>query len=163
MRCYRRTDSAFSLVEEFQVGTLNVLSEEFAFEADGISAMKPNGDIVHDTVLAWAKRTLGTPADGPNDVVPATEPEPELETTNTVPLRATPPVPAVEAPAVESVVSEAAAVAEAVSTVPAAAGGTGTLAMSPVKSRSTLTSDAWDEIADLAERATTDATENPDK
>ena len=187
VRCYRRTDSAFSLVEEFRVATLDTLAEEFTFEGDGIAVMKPNGDIVHDTVLAWAKRVLGTPADGPGDIVPAAEVEPEPETTNAVPVRVAPEPAAEAAPAEEPAAApadeaasadepaaapveeppEEAAPAEepaaetgpADEAAPGAADGTGTLAMSPVKPRSTLTSDAWDEIADLAERATTDATE----
>lgn len=185
VRCYRRTDSAFAVVEDFRVDTLDSLAEEFSFEASGLDGLKPNGDVVHDTVLAWAKRTLGTPADAPGDVVPAAEITPEPETTNAVPLRATPEPPVVaDAPAVTEPAPEPPVAAEAPAATepapeptpagqgevakteepesaaePAAASESGTLAMSPVQPRSTLTSDAWDEIADLAERATTDATD----
>ncbi len=168
VRCYRRTDSAFSLVEDFRVATLDTLAGEFSFEADGLGSMKPNGDIVHDTVLAWAKRMLGAPADGAGDVVPAEDVAPARETTNAVPVRVAPEPAAAEPATAEPAAAEPAAVepaavepaaTEPAATEPAVAEPTGTLAMSPVKPRSTLTSDAWDEIADLADRATTDATD----
>lgn len=75
VRCYRWVDSAFALETEQNLEVPNVgrpgtttvhsaielklaqLAEEYRFPASGLLAqLAPNGDRVHDTVLAWAKK-----------------------------------------------------------------------------------------------------------
>jgi hypothetical protein len=154
VRCYRRTDSAFALVEDFSVDTLDVLADEFAFDGgDAIDGLRPNGDIVHDTVLGWAKSALGAKADAPGELSVPAEPEPKHQTNTVLPLRASAASrvsPSPEAPVampvpshpVEPTPIEPLDVAELSSALP----------------RDIEVSDAWDEIADLAGRATADAT-----
>lgn len=176
VRCYRRLDSAFALVEEFAVETLDDLAAEFDFQGDGdIEGLKPNGDVVHDTVLGWAKRTLGAKADAPGAISAPTPVAPEPETKSVLPLRTPAPapvsaVPAASAPAAESEVVPApvpaAAAPAALPQVPAHPVEPTPIQLSPIAEPDSAipsafeVSDAWDEIADLAGRAA--ATDLPD-
>lgn len=67
VRASRRDDSAFMVIPEFTIDDLDGLSEDYAFEADAdrLAQLAPNGDPVHDRVLAWAKAAIGAPADAP--------------------------------------------------------------------------------------------------
>lgn len=170
VRCYRRTDSAFSLVEEFRVDTLDALADEFAFDgASELAALKPNGDVVHDTVLRWAKRTVGASPDSPGEVVTPVGAAPAQETKTVLPSRTAPAAETAPEPAVEPA-PEPAALAPAVAEPPAptptpphpveptpievpAVEGSDVLIPSALEM-----SDAWDEIADLAEKAMAELT-----
>lgn len=205
VRCYRRTDSAFSLVEEFRVDTLDALAEEFAFEGAGqLAALKPNGDVVHDTVLRWAKSAVGASPDAPGEVVAPAEVAAPTETKTVLPLRSAPAQAVVDESAAATepeaaVATEPEAVAEPEATAEPEAAAEPETAAEPeaatepesavapaapptvdvpvpahpveptpievpaieptdIAPPSALEmSDAWDEIADLAEQATADA------
>lgn len=105
VRCYTRVDSAFSLVAEFSPASLDELAETYAFtvEGDGVADLSPNGDPVHDFVLAWAKKVTGSDAD-------AVAPEPAVAE-----------APVEEASEEDVAAAEAAAAAEAEAAAEAAA------------------------------------------
>ena len=173
VRCYRRVDSAFALVEDFVVETLDGLADEFAFEAGAeIETLKPNGDTVHDTVLGWAKRTLGAKADAPGAVSVPAAPIAEPKTKSVLPLRVPAPAPvAAPAPSKASAPEPAAPAPEPVPApapataipVPAHSVEPTPIEPPPIAAPDTSlpgafeVSDAWDEIADLAGRATVDS------
>lgn len=61
LRVYTRTDAAFVLETELGPDDLDVLQETYEFPdgAQALSELKPNGDLVHDRVLAWARTVTG--------------------------------------------------------------------------------------------------------
>lgn len=79
VRCHTKTDSAFAIVAEFSADSLEDLAERFDFTAAAgkLNKLSTNGDIVHDTVLVWAKKVAGSAAnvvDMPEDTpAPANE------------------------------------------------------------------------------------------
>ncbi|MCB9519821.1 MAG: hypothetical protein H6699_02970 [Myxococcales bacterium] len=123
IRCYTWVDSAFALVAEFTPATLDELAERYEFEADttGLARLASNGDVVHDTVLSWAKKILGAPAAAATE--PALQAPPAAPDRHEVPLRASTPASSAAAePVAAEPVAEAPAepaVAEPVAEAPA--------------------------------------------
>lgn len=174
VRAYRRTDSAFALIEEFTPASLDDLAERFDFNApaSALAGLKPNGDQVHDRVLAWAKSTLGA-ADAPapatveapaGEAETASEPETEVEA-ESAPEAEVEAAPRAEAEAEtaseDAAAPEPEAVVEATPEPEAVVEATpepevpSTPASPPRRDvEPTGEDDAWDEIAVLAERAT---------
>jgi|GEM_PF-4914861 len=73
LRVYTRTDAAFVLETELGPDDLDVLQETYEFPdgAQELSALKPNGDLLHDRVLAWARKVTGADAlDAPKEINP---------------------------------------------------------------------------------------------
>ena len=126
VRAYTKDDSAFSLVQDFTPESLDALGDSYDFWADP-SALAPvsvNGDPVHDRVLHWARGVVRSPSE---EVVPA---------------------------AIDSVAASEdlpPASAETPSDVPDLRPRATT---PPPTARAASVSDAWDAIADLADRAT---------
>ena len=138
VRCYTWQDSAFALVAEFELATLDTLAATYRFEAptDAIARLGANGDVVHDAVLAWAKRVLGAPAEVATEVAKPAPPPPADRAE--VPLReaasssasqsATGPMGALPAFEAEAAPSAAAPNAAPVTEPPTTGGATVTMA-----------------------------------
>lgn len=61
-RTWIRADSAFALQTEWTLKDLDALAEQFEFpqELDSLRSLRPVGDPVFDTVLAWAQRVTNS-------------------------------------------------------------------------------------------------------
>lgn len=74
VRCFVCEDSAFALQQEFTVRDLEGMLSGWQWPQmpTGLDTQRPNGDTVHDAVLAWALLATGyTPVN-----TPATTPDP---------------------------------------------------------------------------------------
>lgn len=73
LRVYTRTDAAFVLETEIGPDDLDQLGEIYTFPdgADALAKLSTNGDVVHDRVLAWARKVTGSAAlDAPKEINP---------------------------------------------------------------------------------------------
>jgi hypothetical protein len=69
VRCFVCEDSAFALQQEFTLRDLEGMLSgwEWPQKPAGLDAHRPNGDLVHDTVLAWALRATGYTPQAPSE------------------------------------------------------------------------------------------------
>lgn len=74
LRVYTRAGTAFILDTELTAEGLEKLGEVYEFPdgADALATLQANGDLVHDRVLAWARKVTGAPELAPvTDINPA--------------------------------------------------------------------------------------------
>lgn len=74
LRVYTRTDAAFELENDLTAEGLEKLVDVYEFPdgATALANLEPNGDPVHDRVLAWARKATGAPeVPAPTDINPA--------------------------------------------------------------------------------------------
>lgn len=69
VRCFVCEDSAFALQQEFTLRDLEGMLSgwEWPQKPAGLDAHRPIGDLVHDTVLAWALRATGYTPQAPSE------------------------------------------------------------------------------------------------
>ncbi len=97
LRVSLRLDSAFALQADFGVSQLAGLAETFAFvqRPPGLAGLRPNGDPVHDAVLAWAREATGTTDEEPASAAPPEAAAPAAQTDDSA--EAAPGEPAADA------------------------------------------------------------------
>ena len=78
VRAYEAADSAFEVIPEFTLATLDRLAEQYTFPggADELSSIGLNGDPLHDRVVRWARQVTGAP--DPGEVPVYVVPEPSV-------------------------------------------------------------------------------------
>jgi len=164
VRFYVKLDSAYALDTEFTVRDLDGVLEDWAFDADAsvLAGLSPNGDPIHDTTLAWARKALGAagaPAvDAPAEEVAEAEPvAPTASAAPAEPAPAAAPAPAEAAPAPAAEPTPAPAAAAPAEAAPAEA------APAPAAPKLAALDDGWGEAEDLAERVSGSFAAVPDE
>jgi len=157
VRAYRKLDSAFAVIEEFTLASLDEMATTFAFpeRPEGLDTLALNGDPIHDFVVGWARRVTGLDA-----AAPAPEPTPEPA----APAPAAPapePPPAVQAapaPTPEPAPEPTPEPAPEPTPVPAAPAPARQSGLDPAHAEPVRTeklsvlADAWDEIEEVAHK-----------
>ena len=169
VRAYRKLDSAFAVMEEFTLASLDEMATTFAFpeRPEGLDTLALNGDPIHDFVVSWARRVTGLDAAAPApEPTPETTPETTPEQAPAAPAPAPAQAPAVQAapaptpeqapeptpeptPAPEPTPEPVAPAAPA----PARQSGLDPAHAEPVRTEKlSVLADAWDEIEEVAHR-----------